>query len=202
MKNILKLTLTLCVLILLIGILPIHGESEIYSDVVRLHVLANSDSEEDQALKLQVRDAILAVSEPIFANCRTQEEAIAAVDANRDVLENAAKEAIAAAGRSDSVRIELGEEVYPTRNYESFCFPSGSYVSLRVLIGDAEGQNWWCVLYPPMCLGAATQTSAEEACIAVGLTGEQYRVITKTDTPTYTVRFRMLEVFEEALRRN
>ena len=202
MKNILKITITLCILVLLIGILPIHGESEIYSDVVRLHVLANSDSEEDQALKLQVRDAILEVSEPIFADCRTQEDAIAAVHANYNVLENAAKAAIAAAGRDDAVRIELGEEVYPTRNYESFCFPSGSYVSLRVLIGEAEGQNWWCVLFPPMCLGAATEESAEEACIAVGLTGEQYRVITETDTPTYTVRFRMLEVFEEALRRD
>ena len=202
MKNILKITVTLCILVLLIGILPIHGESEIYSDVVRLHVLANSDSEEDQALKLQVRDAILEVSEPIFADCRTQEDAIAAVHANYALLENAAKSAIAAAGRDDTVRIELGEEVYPTRNYESFCFPSGSYVSLRVLIGEAEGQNWWCVLFPPMCLGAATEGSAEEACIAVGLTGEQYRVITETDTPTYTVRFRMLEVFEEALRRD
>lgn len=202
MKKILTVTLTLCILVLLIGVLPIHGESEIYSDVVRLHVLANSDSEEDQALKLQVRDAILEVSAPLFSHCRTQEEAIETINANRAVLERAAKDAIAAAGRNDAVRVELGKEVYPTRNYESFCFPSGSYVSLRVLIGEAEGQNWWCVLFPPMCLGAATEQSAEEACIAVGLTGDQYRVITETDRPTYTVRFRMLEVFEEALRRD
>lgn len=202
MKNMLKITVTLCVLVLLIGVLPIHGESEIYSDVVRLHVLANSDSEEDQTLKLQVRDAILEVSAPLFADCRTREDAIEAIHTHHATLEAAAKDAIASAGRSDTVRIELGEEVYPTKSYESFCFPSGSYVSLRVLIGEAEGQNWWCVLFPPMCLGAATEESAEEACIAVGLTGEQYRVITETDRPTYTVRFRMLEVFEEALRRD
>ena len=202
MKHFLRITVMLCVVVLLIGILPIHGESEIYSGVVRLHVLANSDSKEDQALKLQVRDAVLEASAPLLADCRAREDAVAIINDNLSTLEAAAKDAIAEAGRDDTVRVELGEEVYPTRNYESFCFPSGSYLSLRVMIGEAEGQNWWCVLFPPMCLGAATETSAEEACIAVGLTGEQYRIITETDRPTYTVRFRMLEAFEEAFRRD
>ncbi len=200
MKKLLALAITCCMLYLLIGILPVHGESELYSNVLRLHVLANSDSEEDQALKLEVRDAVLAASEPLLANCTSRKEAIAIVSDNLSLLQSAAEEVIASHERQDPIRIELGEEVYPTRDYESFCFPSGSYVSLRVLIGEGEGRNWWCVLFPPMCLSAASAKNNEDAYIAVGLTGEQYRLITETDSPAYTVRFRILEVIEESLR--
>lgn len=200
-KKFAALLVTLCLLILLVGILPVHGESELYGNVLRLHVLANSDSDADQARKLLVRDAILAASEPILKDCRTRDEAIAAVQDNFAVLESAAREALASSGSEDAITITLSEEVYPTRSYESFCFPSGKYLSLRVLIGDAEGQNWWCVLFPPMCLGAASDSDGEDAMIAVGLTGSQYRVITETDEPIYSVKLRILEVLEENLRR-
>ena len=197
----LALMLILCSLILLLGLLPVHGESEIYENVLRLHVLANSDSEEDQALKLKVRDAVLAKSEELFANCQTREDAIELTKQNLSVLEETARETLRAEGSDHSVRVELGEEVYPTRNYESFCFPAGNYLSLRIILGEGEGQNWWCVLYPPMCLSAASAKSSQsDEAITVGFTGEQYRVITETDSPTYRVRFRILEVFEEAMR--
>ena len=199
MQKITVLTVTICILFLLISLLPVHGETEIYSGVLRLHVLANSDSEEDQALKLQVRDAVLAASEGFLTDCATREEARLAVEAHLPQLEQAARDAIHAAGRTDSVSLALGEEEYPTRSYESCCFPAGTYLSLRVIIGEGAGQNWWCVLFPPMCLSAATGEAAEDAFIAVGLTGEQYRVITETDRPTYSVRFRILEVMEQAL---
>ncbi|MBQ2999115.1 MAG: stage II sporulation protein R [Clostridia bacterium] len=195
------LILTLCSLILLLGILPVHGESEIYENVLRLHVLANSDSEEDQALKLKVRDAVLLKSEELFADCETREDAIEVTKQNLSVLEATARETLRAEGSDHSVRVELGEEVYPTRNYESFCFPAGNYLSLRIILGEGEGQNWWCVLYPPMCLSAASAKSSQsDEAITVGFTGEQYRVITETDAPRYRVRFRLLEVFEEAMR--
>ena len=194
-KKIAALLATLCLLILLIGILPVHGESELYSDVLRLHVLANSDSKEDQALKLKVRDAILQASEPILRDCRTRDQAISAIQNHRSLLEAAARTAIAAEGRDDSVSVTLSEEVYPTRVYESFCFPSGSYVSLRVLIGDAEGANWWCVLFPQLCLGAATADN-RDAFIEVGFTPEQYKIVTDTDEPEYEVRFKILEIIE------
>ena len=201
MQKAMALILTLCSLILLLGILPVHGESEIYENVLRLHVLANSDSEEDQALKLKVRDAVLTKSEELFADCTTREEAIEVTKQNLSVLEETALETLRAEGSTHSVHVELGEEVYPTRNYESFCFPAGSYLSLRIILGEGEGQNWWCVLYPPMCLSAASAKSEKrDAAITVGFTGEQYRVITETDAPTYRVRFRLLEVFEEAMR--
>ena len=202
MQKSMVLVVTLCVIFIFIGLLPIHGESDVYQNVLRLHVLANSDSEEDQALKLKVRDAILNAAGPLLADCASREEAIETVRSNLSVLETAAREAIAAEGRNDPVHLELGEEIYPTRTYEACSFPSGAYQSLRVMIGEAEGQNWWCVLFPPMCLSAASaQAKApEDAFISVGLTGDQYRIITETDNPTYTVRFRILEVLEEAMR--
>lgn len=194
------LALCLCFLFLVMGLLPIHGESEIYDNVLRLHVVAASDSAADQALKYQVRDAVLDASEALFTGAITRDEAIRRAEGNMDILLDAAREAVSAAGRTDSVRIELGEEVYPTKNYELCCFPSGAYASLRVIIGEGQGQNWWCVLFPPMCLSAASAESAEEAFIAVGFTADQYRLITETDRPAYRARFRLLEVIEEALR--
>lgn len=198
-KKLTVITLAVCALALTLGVLPIHGESELYSNVLRLHVLANSDGEEDQALKLKVRDAILDKSQTMLADCGSRDEAISTVQANIQELKSAAQEVICSEGYDYTVDIELGDEVYPTRDYESFCFPSGSYVSLRVMIGDAQGQNWWCVLFPPMCLGAASGYS-EDAYISVGLTGEQYKLITETESPTYTARFKILEAVEEALR--
>ncbi|MBQ8331489.1 MAG: stage II sporulation protein R [Clostridia bacterium] len=201
MKKIMAVTVTLCMLFLVFSILPIHGESELYSGVLRLHVLAHSDSEEDQALKLKVRDGILAASGKYLWDCDSREEAESAILQHSAELTDAAEVIIAAEGFSYPVRIELGQEIYPTRNYESFCFPSGEYLSLRVIIGDGAGKNWWCVLFPPMCLSAAsTSAAAEEDCIAVGLTTDQYSMITETQDPVYTARFRILEVLEEALR--
>ena len=199
MKNTLTLVVCLAFICIIIGLMPVHGETEIYDSVVRLHVLANSDSDEDQALKLKVRDAVLARSAEILAGCDSREGAISAINENIDLLESAAKETVLSEGYSYQVSVELGEEDYPTRNYESLCFPSGRYVSLRVLIGDADGQNWWCVLFPPMCLSAASgRTDAEDAFISVGLSGEQYKIITESDDTKYEVRFKILETIENA----
>lgn len=200
-KKGLLLTLTVCLLILVLSILPVHGESEVYDNVLRLHVIANSDSDEDQALKLKVRDAVLAKSEELLGDCQTRDEAIALTKEHLSELEATAREVLRAEGCEYSVRVALGEEVYPTRNYESLSFPSGSYLSLRIILGEGEGKNWWCVLYPPMCLSAASaKETQEDAYISVGFTGEQYRIITETDTPRYHARFRILEALEEVLR--
>ena len=178
--------------------LPVHGEEEIYDTVVRLHVLANSDTEEDQALKLKVRDAVLEAAAPYLEGCTTQAEAIEALNAHLSDLESAAAETIAAEGYAYPVTVLLGEEDYPTRTYESCAFPAGTYVSLRVCIGDAEGQNWWCCLFPPLCLSAATaKTDNEDAFIQVGLTKDQYGIITETGKTKYKVRFKILEVIQD-----
>lgn len=185
-------------LALVAGLFPVHGESEIYDTVVRLHVLANSDSEEDQALKLLVRDEIIGVVSPAVKECKDQAEAIAAIEGIADEIESAAREAIVREGYDYSVSVKLGREHYPTKSYESCAFPAGEYISLQVLIGEGEGQNWWCCLFPPLCLSAATPDDDErneDAFISVGLTPDQYKIITETDTPKYKVRFKFLEVF-------
>lgn len=195
-KKLLICTFIILALSLFAGMLPIHGESEIYDTVVRLHVLANSDSPDDQALKLQVRDEVVNVVTPAVDGCKNQSEAISEIEKIIPEVEERAASVIQAQGYDYSVKVLLGEEYYPTKSYETCAFPEGKYVSLRVLIGEGEGQNWWCCLFPPLCLSAATDDSGksnEDAFISVGLTGDQYKVITETKNPKYRVRFKILE---------
>lgn len=198
MKFLRILTVLTLICLLALSVLPIYGEEAVYDNVIRLHVLANSDSEEDQALKLQVRDAVLALCAPTLGQCGSREEATQTVISLKDEIQNTAEETLRAAGCNDTVTVTLSEEGYPEKQYESLCFPSGTYLSLRICIGEAEGQNWWCVLFPPICMSAATASKedAEEAFVAVGFTPEQYRIITETDEVTYKIKFKFLEFFE------
>ena len=195
-KRILTLSIVAAVCLLAIGLLPVHGEEEIYDKVVRLHVLANSDSEEDQAIKLKVRDAILGVTVPLLENCQSKEEAVLLLEENQPLLLETAQTVLQENGFENAVSIEMGLEDYPTRTYDSFCFPAGEYISMRVSLGEGKGQNWWCCLFPPLCLGAATvkEKEAEDACISVGFTPTQYKVITESDKPVYRARFKILEL--------
>lgn len=192
------LTLTvLCALVL--GLFPVSGEEKLYDSVVRLHVLANSDSDVDQALKLKVRDRIIEVTEDIFTQARSRDEAETIARSALSMIEDEAKRVIEESGFDYPVTVTLGQEEYPERDYEGLKFPAGEYLSLRVLIGDAEGQNWWCVLFPPICLRAASrdQRDTEEAFIAAGLTGEQYRIITESGSGRYKIKFKILEIISE-----
>ncbi len=185
------------VLLLALSYLPIHGEAKVYDTVLRLHVLANSDSEEDQALKLKVRDGVLAVTAPLFENATTRDEAEAIVRAHMADIQTAAEAVVTENGSNQAVTVMLDLENYPTRNYESCAFPAGEYLSLRVCLGEAEGQNWWCVLFPPLCLSAATaKEDAEDAFIQVGLSKEQYGIVTETQSSKYRARFRILEALK------
>ena len=198
-KKILILAIIVMGITVILGALPIHGESEIYDSVIRLHVLANSDSEEDQSLKLAVRDEILLVMGDELDGCRDRDEAMEIIQKMAPEIVSAAEEKIRELGYDYTVEVKLGIEEYPTRQYESCAFPAGEYVSLRVIIGSGEGQNWWCCLFPPLCLSSASEESVasnEDAFISVGLTGEQYKIITETDTPKYKARFKILEVFK------
>ena len=202
-KKLLICTIFILLAAMVAGILPVHGESEIYDTVVRLHVIANSDSEEDQALKLKVRDRIIEVVTPAVEGCGSQSEAIAAIGSVMGEIESAARDVIATEGYDYSINVVIGEENYPTKTYETCAFPAGEYVSLRVVIGDGEGQNWWCCLFPPLCLSAATADSDgdnEDAFISVGLTSEQYKLVTETDAPKYKIRFKILEVFSSLFK--
>ena len=193
-KRLLIAVLVLTVVLLFIGVMPVHGESEIYDTAVRLHVIAASDSEEDQSLKLAVRDAVLAFCTPLLDGVKDTDRAVELLEENKAALTEAARKVILAAGRQDSVEVLLGREEYPTRNYDAFCFPAGEYISLRVVIGEGEGKNWWCCLFPPLCVDAA-KASPSDAFISVGLTPSQYKIITESDRPVYKIRFKLLEIF-------
>ena len=177
---------------LFVSVLPVHGEEKIYSDMIRLHVIAASDSEEDQAVKLQVRDAVLEVVEASMKDVKSQEEARSAIEAANDEICAAAKSVLEREGFDYPVSVELGLENYPERVYEGFTLPAGQYTSLRVIIGGGEGHNWWCVLYPPLCTTAAEDR--EQVFITAGFTDEQYKTITETKQVKYKVRFKVLEI--------
>ena len=195
MRKILAFTVAFLLLFGAFMLLPVHGESEIYDSVIRLHVLANSDSDGDQAQKLLVRDRVIEVTGTLLKGAETRDEAEVILRQNLGKLREAAEEVLRQNGCFDAVAVSLGQEDYPTRRYERLAFPAGEYLSLRVMIGEAAGANWWCVLFPPLCLSAATtKKEAEEAFLAAGLTEEQYRIITDSGKGKYRLRFKILEV--------
>lgn len=178
----------------LISVLPVNGEEKIYSDLIRLHVIANSDSDSDQELKLEVRDAVLESAAELNLS-GGKENAGAVIESSKKRLESAAYKVIQNRGYDYPVCVELGEEHYPERNYEDFVLPEGNYTSLRVIIGEGEGHNWWCVLYPPLCTAVAGER--EDTFISAGFTDDQYRAITESGKTKYKVRFKIIEILEE-----
>lgn len=198
MKFLVSCAASVLVAAILLSLLPVHGESEIYEDVLRLHVIAESDEAEDQALKLKVRNAVLAYVSTEVAECETFEEAYETVDEKREGILQAAEECLRENGADCAVQILLGEEKYPRRDYGTAVLPAGVYPSLRVVLGEGKGQNWWCVLFPTLCMGFASEenASAEADCVEVGFTPAEYRIITG-NTGKYKVRFRILEILSE-----
>ncbi len=120
--------------------------------VLRLHILANSDSLSDQELKLCVRDALQAQVDEVFAGCSDLEQAIAAAEANSDILRQTAEEALRSRGCSHPVSVSVERCRFNARTYDGFTLPAGEYNALRVEIGQAKGRNWWCVMFPAMCV--------------------------------------------------
>lgn len=164
-------------------------QQEISDKVLRLHVVANSDSDEDQRVKLCVRDRVLEVCEPLLAEAKTQEEVRAALGTHLQEIVNAAQLELWRQGADDGATAQLREEYYPTRDYETFSLPAGRYVGLRVEIGAAQGHNWWCVVFPPLCKGAA---ASETAALSDG-----ERAFTRRDGTQYAVRFKAAELVGE-----
>lgn len=193
-----KTRITFCVsvvlLMLIMPFLPVRDEGEIYENTLRLHVLANSDSTEDQTLKLLVRDAMVEETAKLSSECSNLSEAKNVYADNLEYLQKVAENVIRSEGKDDMVTVSLGEEYYPERQYGNIRLPSGRYNSLKVSIGESEGQNWWCVLFPPLCVEAA---EAEEELVATGFTPNQIKVLTDSETPKYVIRFRILEWFED-----
>lgn len=163
--------------------------------VLRLHVLANSDSEADQALKRKVRDSVLETASAILADCPDRETAEQRLSAALPEIEDAARARIAAEGGKQTVTAELRPTVFPTREYEDFTLPAGEYLALRVVLGEGEGHNWWCVVFPPLC--AETTSSLSQTAMAAGLTEEEVALITESDG--YQLKFKAVELWEKLM---
>lgn len=172
------------------GAAALQTGQELSDKVVRLHVLANSDSEEDQALKLRVRDRILACTEPILTEAADRREAEALLQERLWELEEMAAGEIRANGYDYDVTIKLEDTMFPTREYEGFTLPAGRYLALRAVIGAGEGQNWWCVVFPPLCAAAAAEVP--EAALAAGLSSGQVGLITE-ENQSYVLKSKLVE---------
>ena len=197
MKGILSFAIAVLLSAVLFSVLPIHGEDAVYDETIRLHVLANSDSDADQSVKLSVRDAVLSAVDNLLGDARSRDEAVAILTENSDMLRDCAAERLRSLGYPDTVAVRFGVERYPTRVYDGFTLPAGTYTSLRVEIGEAAGRNWWCILFPSVCSRFARGGESEDAIardfVAAGFTPEEYRLITENDRMPYKMRFWLLE---------
>lgn len=161
-------------------------QSSIASSLVRLHVLAHSDSDVEQALKLQVRDAVLEYISPKLEGADTVAQARSILKAEMQGIARAA----ARVSQGRQVCVSLGEESYPTRSYEGFKLPAGDYESLRIVLGEGEGQNWWCIVFPPVCLSAVQSDQVQAA-----MNKEDYALVANAEG--WELRFRTLELWAE-----
>ena len=175
------------------GVLALRTQDELADKVVRLHVLANSDSEEDQALKLKVRDVVLERATAIREQSADRREAESRLRGELLELERIAAEEIAAEGYNYPVTVELENTDFPTKEYDGFTLPAGEYLALRVIIGEGQGQNWWCVVFPPLCTAASADVPA--SALAAGFSEEEVNLITE-ENQGYVLKFKAVEWWE------
>ena len=180
------------------GVWASASESALAGQVIRLHVVANSDSEEDQALKLLVRDAVLEKAAPLLEGADGRAAAERALAPRLDELARAGAEVLAAEGCGDAVTVALADQWFPTKAYDGFSLPAGRYRALRVTIGEGAGHNWWCVVFPPLCLGSVTEQSVETVA-GEALSEDQVALITGQDGG-YVLKFRIIEWWAELMR--
>lgn len=164
--------------------------SDIESNVLRLHIIANSDSEQDQSLKLMVRDGILSGYSEIFENSDGIDEIVRTAKEHLSEIEKTAEKIIRENGFFYDVSCEVVKMDFDKKDYENFTMPKGFYNALRIKIGSAEGKNWWCVMYPPLCVPATTEADLSEY-----LTEEEIDII--TNPKRYEVRFKCVEIYEK-----
>lgn len=164
---------------------------EIRSDVLRLHVIANSDTSVDQNLKLRLRDYILQEGKDIFNGSINVENAVEKIEPVLPELEKSAKAFMNQAGFDYDVKISLSNEYFTTRTYETVTLPAGKYLALRVVIGSGEGHNWWCVMFPPMCVPAADKKDEIENVFS------EKEIKLVESKPKYEPRFKVVEIYEQ-----
>ena len=192
-KRWLKAVAGALVICLTLSVCQLHGTCEsVRENVVRLHILANSDSAEDQALKLKVRDAILEASSDWQEVADTPEEALALAEERLPQLQALAEQTVAAEGYDYPVKAEVCRMYFTTRQYDTVTLPAGMYDAVRLSIGEGEGQNWWCVMYPPLCVGAASDRKQ-----ATSLWSDNQKQLVQGGD-RYVVKFKVVEWAQKA----
>ncbi|MDY3861865.1 MAG: stage II sporulation protein R [Ruminococcus sp.] len=153
------------VIAVIISMVPFQAVcQEVQNDVFRLHILANSDSDTDQALKLKVRDEILKYTQQMYKNAGSKSEAIRLTDKHLQALADRAKGVVRDEGFDYCVTAQIADTFFDTRTYGNVTMPSGEYPALRIIIGEGKGHNWWCVMYPSLCVGASADYQALKKC--------------------------------------
>lgn len=175
--------------------------SELSNSVFRLHVLANSDSEEDQQLKLKVRDALLSYMNTLSSNCNTKEEAIQIATQHQNEFQTIAENVIVENGYNYPVQIKINNFYFPTKSYGDISLPAGYYDALRVEIGEAKGHNWWCVMFPPLCfvdISSGVVPDESKELLENNLSEEEFALISENDNNTeIQFKFKLLEFFNQ-----
>ena len=192
MKNWIKAACTAFVLTVIFSVIPFQADCrDVADNTFRLHILANSDSDADQALKLKVRDKVLSYTAELCRDAPDKETSMQAVGQHLREIAEVACDEVRANGYDYPVKAEITRMYFSTRHYDGYTLPAGMYDALRLSIGKAEGHNWWCVMYPSLCLSSATER--EERAKKV-YSEEEYHEVTD-DSVAY--KFKLVEWFEE-----
>ena len=178
---------------LISGAVSLQNRDQLADKVVRLHILANSDSEEDQALKLRVRDRVLERATELLEQTGDRREAADVLQSHLPELERIAAEEISDCGYEYDVTAEVANTMFPTKEYDGFTLPAGEYLALRIIIGEGNGHNWWCVVFPPLCTTAAADVPA--SALAAGFDEEEVALVTE-DNEGYVLKFKAMEWWE------
>ena len=198
-----RLIIVLLLLILFIFISAISYVSAVSNNIAngvfRLHVIANSDSPEDQNLKYIVRDELIKYMNTLAKDCNSKQEVIEIAKNNISNFENIAKKTIKDNGFNYIVTVEIGNFDFPTKTYGDITLPAGTYDSLKIKIGKSEGQNWWCVMFPPLCFvdvttGIVPEESKKE--MKEAMPEEEYSLISNTNNSEVNFKFKLIEFFE------
>lgn len=172
---------------------------DIANSVVRLHIIANSDSAADQSLKLKVRDRVLQNAEDIFASAKTPSDALRLAGQNTDRLRKIAEDAVRREGYGYPVSVSVGKFPFPNKTYGDIMLPSGKYNAVRIIIGTGSGHNWWCVMYPPLCFtdGAVSISDENREKLKSSLSADEYDLICRNPSEMpVEVRFRLVEIIK------
>ena len=203
LKSWIILIILLCIYIVVCAYSYVQAvSSDLKGSVFRLHVVANSDSDDDQALKYKVRDNLLDYMNEICKDCSNKEDSIKIANINKEQFKKIAEDTISNEGFSYPVKVEIGEYDFPTKNYGDISLPAGLYDALKVEIGSASGHNWWCVMFPPLCfvdISSGTVPDSSKQVLEDELSDEEFALISESDeNSNVNFKFKLLELFSKA----